>query len=159
MLLAMREEELDASHPLLTLVRRLETDRRRSSDPLGSSAAGRKRWSFSSQQADGRDSLDRGLADRILGIAGGNPLFVLAYRDAIGSDGEELPRRPEGGSRGPHRRSRRCHPAGASAASVVGSDFDPEVLRTVAGRSEEEVVTAVETMVRRRLFKENAAPG
>jgi DNA-binding SARP family transcriptional activator len=160
LLLGMREEELDASHPLLTMVRRLE----RTGDalrirlgPLTPSDA-----LLLLDQADGRASgrergLDRELAERILEIAGGNPLFVLAYRDAIGSDGEGL---PEGLQEVVAARIDGLDDATQqvlSAAAVVGSDFDPEVLRTVAGRSEEEVVAAVETMVRRRLFKETGA--
>ena len=164
-LLAMREEALDASHPLLTTVRRLERTGdalRISLGPLpppealqlliGSDAGGSDVWGSGGRQS----GLDHDLADRILRIAGGNPLFVLAYRDAIGSDGDQL---PEGLKEVVAARIDGLDDATQqvlSAAAVLGADFDPEVLRTVAGRSEDEVVTAVETMVRRRLFKETA---
>ena len=165
-LLAMREEELDASHPLLTTVRRLE----RTGDavriplgPLAPSDAMRLLGQSDAEpsevrQPDGPDPvLDRELAHRILRIAGGNPLFVLAYRDAIGSDVEQL---PQGLKEVVAARIDGLDDATQqvlSAAAVLGSDFESEVLRAVAGRSEDEVVTAVETMVQRRLFKETNA--
>ncbi len=157
LLLAMREEELDASHPLLTMVRRLE----RSGDalrirlgPLPSSDVMRLLDQPDDQTLSRDPALDRGLVDRILKMAGGNPLFVLAYRDAIGSDGEELPHSLKEVIAARIDGLDDATQQVLSAASVVGADFDPEVLRTVAGRSEEEVVTAVETMMQRRLFKE-----
>ena len=152
--LALREEELDPSHPLPTLVRRLE----RAGDAL------RIRLG-PLQPADaakllvraGGQPFERGLADRILGIAGGTPLFVIAYRDAIGAEGDALP----GGLKEiVEARIDNLDDAAQqilAAAAVVGAEFDPEVLRSVAGRSEEEIVSAVETMVRRRLLRENAA--
>ena len=160
LVLAMREEELDASHPLLTMVRRLERTGDVLRIPLGplQPAEALKLLQSDVSQRDGRDStLDPGLADRILGIAGGNPLFVLAYRDAIGTKGDRLPR---GLKEVVAARIDGLDDAAQqvlSAASVLGSDFDPEVLRTVAGRSEDEVVTAVETMVQRRLLRESGA--
>ena len=152
-LLALREEELGASHPLLSLVRRLE----RSGDalrlrlgPLPPDDA------LQLLNPSDRQPVERGMADRILSIAGGNPLFVLAYRDAIGSDGEELP----GGLKEiVAARIDDLDDAAQqvlSAAAVVGPEVEPEVLRSVAGRSEEEIATSVDTMVRRRLLKETA---
>ena len=160
LVLAMREEELDASHPLLTMVRRLERTGDAFRIPLGPLPPSDAMQLLQSDggQADGEEfALDGELADRILRIAGGNPLFVLAYRDAIGSDSEQLPQslkevvaaRIDGLDDATYQV--------LSAAAVLGSDFEPEVLRTVAGRSEDEVVTAVEIMVRRRLFKETNA--
>jgi tetratricopeptide (TPR) repeat protein len=181
LLLAMRDEELDASHPLLTMVRRLERTGDALRVPLGplppadamqlltqsdvwqsdvwqSDVWQSDVWQSDGWQSDGGESaLDHELVDRILRIAGGNPLFVLAYRDAIGSDGEQLPQslkeivaaRIDGLDDATQQV--------LSAAAVLGSDFEPDVLRTVAGRSEDEVVTAVEIMVRRRLFKETNA--
>ncbi len=166
LLLAMREEELDASHPLLTMVRRLERTGDALRIPLGPLPPSdalqllnqSEVWQSDDWQPDGRESaLERGLADRILRIAGGNPLFVLAYRDAMGSDAEELPRSLKEVVAARIDGLDDATQQVLSAAAVLGSDFDPEVLRTVAGRSEDEVVTAVETMVQRRLFKETGA--
>ena len=153
LLLAMREDELDVSHPLLTMVRRLERTGDALRIPLGPLPPSDALQLLN--QPDGRNSaLERDLTDRILRSAGGNPLFVLAYRDAIGSEGEQL---PQGLKEVVAARIDGLDDATQqvlSAAAVLGSDFDPEVLRMVAGRSEDEVVTAVETMVQRRLFKE-----
>ncbi|HUP18057.1 MAG TPA: BTAD domain-containing putative transcriptional regulator, partial [Acidimicrobiia bacterium] len=156
-LLAMREEELDASHPLLTTVRRLERTGdavRISLGPLPPSDA-MQLLNRDGGQSDGPGpALDQELAHRIIRIAGGNPLFVLAYRDAIGTDVEQL---PQGLKEVVAARIDSLDDATQqvlSAAAILGSDFETEVLRAVAGRSEDEVVTAVETMVQRRLFKE-----
>jgi DNA-binding SARP family transcriptional activator/Tfp pilus assembly protein PilF len=180
-LLAMREEELDASHPLLTTVRRLERTGdavRISLGPLPPSDAMQLLtqsdvwqsdvwqsdvWQSDVGQSDVGQSdghspaLDRELAHRIIQIAGGNPLFVLAYRDAIGADVEQL---PQGLKEVVAARIDGLDDATQqvlSAAAVLGSDFETEILRAVAGRSEDEVVTAVELMVQRRLFKETKA--
>ncbi len=159
-LLAMREEELDASHPLLTLARRFERSGEALRIQLGPLPPSEARQLL--DQPDGRAhdrdlALDPGLTDRILGVAGGNPLFVLAYRDAIGSDREELPPGLEEVVAARIDGLADAAQQVLAAASVVGSEVDPEVLRTVAGRSEEEVVAAVETMVQRRLLKETAS--
>jgi DNA-binding SARP family transcriptional activator len=176
LLLAMREEELDASHPLLTMVRRLERTGDALRVPLGplppadamqllkqSDVWQSDVWQSDGGQSDGgqsdgrESSLDQKLADRILRIAGGNPLFVLAYRDAIGSDGEQLPQSLKEVVAARIDGLDDATQQVLSAAAVLGSDFDSDVLRTVAGRSEDEVVTAVEILVRRRLFKETNA--
>ena len=166
LVLAMREDELDASHPLLTMVRRLERTGDALRVPLGPlppaeamqllglSDVGQ---SHGSQSDVAESVLDNELAERILHIAGGNPLFVLAYRDAVGSEGEQLPQSLKEVVAARIDGLDDATQQVLSAAAVLGSDFDPEVLRTVAGRSEEEVVTAVEILVRRRIFKESNA--
>ena len=147
--LAMREEELDASHPLLTLVRRLE----RTGDalrvrlkPLAPSDA--------FELLNHGEHLAAGRAERILEMAGGNPLFILAFRDAIGSEGEDL---PEGLREVVAARIEGLDGAAQqilAAAAVAGSDFDADLLRAVAGRSEEEIASSVEAMMQRRILKE-----
>jgi DNA-binding SARP family transcriptional activator len=154
--LAMREEDLDASHPLLTLVRRLERTGDALRIRLGPLARSDALELLS--QVDG-ELLDRRRAERIIDMAGGNPLFVLAYRDAIGSDGEDL---PEGLKEVVAARIEGLDDATQqvlAAAAVVGSDFDADLLRAAAGRSEEEIAGSVETMVRRRILKETAGAG
>ena len=149
--LAMREEELDPSHPLLTLLRRSE----RSGDalrirlgPLPPAEALQLLG-----QPDGQPR-ERALTERILGMAGGNPLFVLAYRDAVGSEGEEIPHSVKEVVAARIDGLDDAAQQVLAAAAVMGADFDPELLRAVAGRSEEEVVGAVETMLERRILKE-----
>jgi tetratricopeptide (TPR) repeat protein len=151
MLLAMREDELDSSHPLLTVARRLERKGEALRIHLGPLASHEAKELLA--DPDG-NPLDPSLADRILRVAGGNPLFVLAYRDAIGSDQEELP--PGLKEVVEARVDGLADPAQQimAAAAVVGSEVDPEMLREVAGRSEEEVVSAIEAMVQRRLLRE-----
>ena len=159
LLLAMREDELDASHPLLTMVRRLERTGDALRVPLGPlpPAEAMQLLGLPDVVDVGESGLDDKMAERILLIAGGNPLFVLAYRDAVGSEGEQLPRSLKEVVAARIDGLDDATQQVLSAAAVLGSDFDPEVLRTVAGRSEEEVVTAVEILVRRRIFKESNA--
>jgi DNA-binding SARP family transcriptional activator len=163
LLLAMREEEVEASHPLLTMIRRLEKTGEALRVPLGPLPPEDAMrllqpddWHADRGAPDDR-GLDHKLADRILAIAGGNPLFVLAYRDAVGSDGEQLPQSLKEVVAARIDGLDDATQQVLSAAAVLGYDFDPDVLRSVAGRSEEEVVTAVEILVRRRLFKETSA--
>ena len=150
--LAMREEELDASHPLLTLVRRLE----RAGDALRI-RLGPLPPSESLQLLGQGEHLAAGMTERILGMAGGNPLFVLAFRDTIGSKGEDV---PEGLKEVVAARIEGLDDAAQqvlAAASVAGSDFDADLLRAVAGRSEEEIAGSVEAMIHRRILKETGA--
>ncbi|HKY46834.1 MAG TPA: BTAD domain-containing putative transcriptional regulator, partial [Acidimicrobiia bacterium] len=80
LLLAMREDELDASHPLLTMVRRLERTGDALRVPLGPlpPAEAMQLLGLPDVVGVGESGLDDRLAERILLIAGGNPLFVLA---------------------------------------------------------------------------------
>ncbi|MGH8926990.1 MAG: BTAD domain-containing putative transcriptional regulator [Acidimicrobiia bacterium] len=151
LVLALREEEMDPSHPLLIVGRRMERTGEALRLPLGPLPPSEARLLL---EHEGYHAIDQGLAERILEAAAGNPLFVLAYRDAIGSDREDLPPDLEEVVAARIGHLDDISQQVLAAASVLGAESDVEVLRVVAGRSEEEVVTSIEALVQRRLLDE-----
>jgi tetratricopeptide (TPR) repeat protein len=93
------------------------------------------------------------VVDRLFGETQGVPFFVAEYLDA-GVDGWELPTGV--------RALLEARLAGASevgaqvtaAAAVLGREFDPETVRRVAGRADEEVVAALEELCARGILAE-----
>lgn len=93
------------------------------------------------------------VVDRLFGETQGLPFFVAEYLDA-GGEGRELPAGV--------RELLEARLAGASevgaqvvaAAAVLGREFDPDTLRQVAGRADEEVVAALEELCARGILAE-----
>lgn len=152
--LAAREEEIDLNHPLLQLSRKMERESQAliiRLGPLSDNDAHRL-----IRERVGMD-LARDVVDRLAHQAGGNPLYLLAYADAADGELSEVPAgleelvsaRVAGLDETAHQV--------LTAVAVLGTDSEIEVVRAVSGRSEEEMVIAVETLVHRRLLRETAA--
>jgi tetratricopeptide (TPR) repeat protein len=152
--LALREDALTPDRGLSPLIRRLMRSGAALRLDVGALPDAAARALVADYLGEG---MDRDLAGRILALAGGNPLFLLAYLDAAGSEDQELP--PGIDELVGARVEALDEAAGQllAAASVIGPEFDSETLRAVAGRSEEETVAGVEQMVRRRLVRETSS--
>ena len=93
------------------------------------------------------------IVDRLFGETQGVPFFVAEYLDA-GGESWDLPAGV--------RELLEARLAGASevatqvaaAAAVLGREFDPDTLRRVAGRADEEVVAALEELCARGILAE-----
>jgi DNA-binding SARP family transcriptional activator len=102
---------------------------------------------------------DGELAARLHRESGGLPFFVVEYLDALGRDGADATEWPvPGGIREllGARLARLGELAAqvVAAAAVLGRAFDPDALRDASGRSEEEVVAAVEELEARGVLVE-----
>lgn len=151
LVVALREEALTRDHELLLLIRRMVRSGTALRLEVGALSEAEARALLADRSGPDADG-DR--IDRILAVAGGNPLFLLAYVDAAGSNDQDLPpgldelvsARIEGLDEAAQQL--------LAAAAVVGQEVDADTLRAVSGRSEEEMVSAVEQMVQRRLLRE-----
>ena len=152
LLLSWRRHEVDASQPFSILLRRLEREGeivRIRLGPLDEDSARRL------LDSPLRPPLTPSEADSIIARAQGNPLFLISYRDAAGSDRADLPRDLE---RLVEVRLDRLGEASwqvLSAASVIGAEADVDLLQSVSGRGDEEMVSAVEELVSQGLMVEN----
>lgn len=103
-----------------------------------------------------RRALTSDQAGRIIDKAQGNPLFLVAYQDALGSESEELPADLD--RLLSHRFDRLSDVAGQvlATAAVLGASAEFGLLRQVSGRSDLEVAEAIEEMINLRLADETA---
>lgn len=151
LVVAIRDDRLDLSDPLLQLSRKMERAGRAMQltiGPLSDEAAGRL-----IVDRLGPD-LEEGATELIQQRAGGNPLYVLAYLDAAHTEQSDLPPGLEQlvSSRvdGLDETSNQV----LSAVAVLGTESDLDLIKAVGGRSDEEMVVAVETLIKRRLLRE-----
>ncbi len=152
LVLSWRVREVDSAQPFSVLLRRLERDgeiERIRLEPLSDEAA--------RQLLEGRSGtpLSSSEIESIIARAQGNPLFLISYRDAAGSDRADLPPDLE---RLVETRLDRLEEASwqvLSAASVLGAEADSDLLRSVSGRGDEEMVTAIEELISYGLMREN----
>jgi DNA-binding SARP family transcriptional activator len=148
-LLAWRTGQLP--HPLADLTRKLE----RSGMALRirlAELSEEEAWELCrSRAAPGTSSQE---LESIVERSQGNPLFLLAYLAAVGSDRAELPLDIEDliGAR-LDRLSEQALQV-VSAGAVIGSEFDLDELRMVSGRASEEMVPALEELLEQRLVEE-----
>ena len=92
--------------------------------------------------------------EQIVNRAQGNPLFLVAYQDALGSEREDLPADLD---RLLSQRFDRMSDAAnqvLSTAGVLGPRSDLETIRQVSGRADLEMAEAVEELVALRLVDE-----
>ena len=152
LILSWRQDEIDASSPFSVLLRRLERDgevERIHLGPLDELA--------SRQLLDSRPGprLSESEVREILARAQGNPLFLISYRDAAGSDRADLPRDLERLVEVRLDRLAETSWQVLSAASVLGTEVEAEVLQSVSGRGDEEMVSAIEELISQGLMIEN----
>jgi tetratricopeptide (TPR) repeat protein len=152
LLLSWRQDEVNAAQPLAVLLRRLERDgeiERIRLGPITDDSAHRL------LEARPGSPLTPGESAAIIGRALGNPLFLISYRNAAGSDRADLPRDLE---RLVETRLDRLGEASwqvLSAASVLGAEAEGDLLRSVSGRGDEEMVAAIEELISHGLVTEN----
>jgi tetratricopeptide (TPR) repeat protein len=153
LVLAWRANEVDSGQPLAVLLRRLEREgevERVELSPLD------ERASRQLLEARRGPPLSPSDIEAIVNRAQGNPLFLISYREAAGSDRADLPLDVE---RLIEARLDRVGEASwqvLSAASIVGTESDPDLLRKVSGRGEDETVTAIEELLSLRLLSESS---
>jgi tetratricopeptide (TPR) repeat protein/DNA-binding SARP family transcriptional activator len=152
LLLSWRQDEVDAAQPFSVLLRRLERNgeiERVRLGPLTEESARRM------LEAGPGTTLTHDETEAIIARAQGNPLFLISYRNAAGSDRADLPRDLE---RLVETRLDRLGEASwqvLSAASVLGAEAETDLLRSVSGRGDEEMVTAIEELISHGLMTEN----
>ena len=152
LMLSWRNDEVDASQPFSVNLRRLEREgevERIRLGPLDDSSA--------RQLLDGGPGppISESEAREIIARAQGNPLFLIAYRDAAGSDRADLPRDLERLVEVRLDRLAETSWQVLSAASVLGAEVETDVLQNVSGRGDEEMVSAIEELISQGLMKEN----
>lgn len=151
LVIAIRDDRLDLNDPLMQLSRKMERTGRALKLTVGPL----------SEEASHRLIVDRAgpnLDEDATGLiqhrAGGNPLYLLAYLDAADTEQSELPpgleqlvsARVDGLDETANQV--------LSAVAVLGTESDLDLIKTVGGRSDEEMVMAVETLIKRRLLRE-----
>jgi DNA-binding SARP family transcriptional activator len=148
---AMRDEDIAPTHPLLQVGRQLERSAGATRIALGPLSPVESRALATSRSS----SLDTDGVSRLQARAGGNPLYLLSYLDVTSSEQSELPPRLEqlvsARLDGLDETARQV----LAAAAVLGSDSEQEMVQAVSGRSDEEMASAIETLVRKRLLREN----
>ena len=150
-----RPEEVSHAHPLQRLLADARRDRASRVVTPGRLSAGDVAELVS---AVGRDD---GLGARLHQQSGGLPFFVVEYLDALAREGDGAAEWPvPGGVR--DLLGARLATLGSlasqvvAAAAVLGRSFDPETVRDTSGRSHEEVVAALDELVARGVFLEDA---
>lgn len=101
-------------------------------------------------------------AARLLERSGGIPMFITAYLEAMRGDPDSLSGLPMEVQRLLEGRIGTLSGATRqvlTAAAVVGSPFDFETVRAVAGRSADESVTALEQLLAEGLIREESPGG
>ncbi|MGH8958133.1 MAG: BTAD domain-containing putative transcriptional regulator [Acidimicrobiia bacterium] len=152
LILSWRQDEVDATQPFSVLLRRLERDGEIERIRLGPLAEESARRLLESRPGPPLAPAD---AAAIVARAQGNPLFLISYRDAAGSDRADLPRDLERLIESRLERLGEESWQVLSAASVLGSEAETDLLRSVSGRGDEEMVTAIEELISRGLMIEN----
>ena len=95
--------------------------------------------------------------ERLVAAAEGLPLYVV---EALAADPSDVPALPRGVRAMIRERLASLPPGSAqvlAAAGVVGRSVDEETLRQVSGRAEDEVVEAIDDLVRRGLLEDTPA--
>lgn len=155
-LLSLRTDEIDASQPFSILLRRLKRQGEIDRIVVGPMSDEDSRLLLENR-SHATTSLSTVDADGIVSKAKGNPLFLISYQDAAGSERADLPLDLE---RLVDARLDRLAEASwqvLSAASVLGFEADADLLRNVSGRSDEEMVSAIEELLSQRLMNESSA--
>ena len=101
------------------------------------------------------DDVDPGIVDIVFAETEGLPFFVVEYLTSIKEGRPEsidVPDLLDARLSGLSDIARQV----ASAAAVIGRSFDVESLRAVCGRSDDEVVTSLEELLRRGVVREPA---
>jgi DNA-binding SARP family transcriptional activator/Tfp pilus assembly protein PilF len=150
LLLTWRPEETAADHP----ARQILADATR--DGLGAAIEldrlGRDEVAELAAVAAAPAELSQRLFEETQGV----PFFVVEYLDSRSEEGAEWPLPP--GVRGLLEARLGASSEVASqllaAAAVLGRQFDPDLIRAVSGRSEEETVAALEELTRRGILAE-----
>src|SRR5262249_49691151 len=93
------------------------------------------------------------VVDRLFEETQGVPFFVAEYLDA-GVEGWELPPGVRALLEARLAGASEVGAQVAAAAAVLGREFDPETVRRVAGRADEEVVAALEELCARGILAE-----
>jgi DNA-binding SARP family transcriptional activator/Tfp pilus assembly protein PilF len=93
------------------------------------------------------------VVDRLFGETQGVPFFVAEYLDA-GAEGWELPTGVRALLEARLAGASEVAAQVAAAAAVLGREFDPDTVRRVAGRADEEVVVALEELCGRGILAE-----
>ena len=152
LLLSWRQDEVDAAQPFSVLLRRLERDGEIERIRLGPLTEDSARAMLEARPGTPLTPAD---TEAIIARAQGNPLFLISYRNAAGSDRADLPRDLE---RLVETRLDRLGEASGqvlSAASVLGAEAETDLLRSVSGRGDEEMVTAIEELISHGLMTES----
>ena len=154
LLLTWRPEDLAGDHPLPALVaelRRAGAAQTIALGPLDRASIG----AFLRAQPDLPAPADE-LAGQLWDETEGLPLLLIEYLAMIQhspgapTDLRGLPL-PHGARDLLHARVRRASPLGAqilATAAVIGRDFEPEIVRLASGRTEDEVIEALEELTR-----------
>jgi predicted ATPase/DNA-binding SARP family transcriptional activator len=101
------------------------------------------------------------LAERLYHETDGLPYFVVEYSEALRTHTGEDWSIPRSVREVLYTRLTSVSDAGRQllqTAVVIGRSFDLDTLRVASGRTEEEMVTALEELIARRLIHENASP-
>ena len=114
----------------------------------------------------GLDGMPRVDVDRLMAETRGLPMLVREYVEALRSAGEPGPEQADWWPPASVRDLLRARLATVSeptrqmltAAAVLGSDNDAELLRAVSGRGEDEIVEAIDEALARSLLTETPPP-
>lgn len=154
LLLTWRAEDLSSDHPLLSLLaelRRAGVAQAISLGPLDRASI----LAFLRALPDYRTHAEE-LAGQLWDETEGLPLLLVEYLATI----EPIPGAPANLHNLPlshsardllHTRVRRASPLGAqilTTAAVIGRNFEPEIVRLASGRTEDEVIEALEELTR-----------
>ncbi len=117
-------------------------------------------------------NLPEGLGQRLYQEAEGLPFFIVEYLTALKEDTHSqaggpaengyLPPMPRSVRDLLHSRLEGVDEASRqllSAAAVIGRSFDFDILREASGRSESEAINAIETLLSRKVIREQEAEG
>ena len=115
----------------------------------------------------GLDGMPRVDVDRLMAETRGLPMLVREYVEALRSAGEPGPEQADWWPPASVRDLLRARLQTVSeptrqmltAAAVLGSDNDAELLRAVSGRGEDEIVEAIDEALGRSLLTETPPPG
>ena len=115
----------------------------------------------------GMDGMPRVDVDRLMAETRGLPMLVREYVEALRSAGEPGPEQADWWPPASVRDLLRARLQTVSeptrqmltAAAVLGSDNDAELLRAVSGRGEDEIVEAIDEALGRSLLTETPPPG
>jgi DNA-binding SARP family transcriptional activator len=150
-----RFDEVPPDHPVAQLVADARHDRRSQVITLGRLTAPDVAQLVSAAGQAGE------LAGRLFKESGGLPFFVVEYLDALARRSEDtsdwpVPRGVRDLLEGRISALSELGAQVLAAAAVLGRSFDPETVRDASGRSDEEVVLALDELVAQGLIVEGA---